>query len=82
MRLWQVLKYNDAEKNDLLNEGEIVYLKPKRGTPDDEFHVVEEGESLREIAQEHCIKLSRLIKLNKLENDIRIQPGQKLRLRR
>lgn len=82
MRLWQVLKYNDAEKNDLLNEGEIVYLKPKRGTPDEEFHVVVEGESLREIAQEHCIKLSRLIKLNSLENDIRIQAGQKLRLRR
>jgi LysM repeat protein len=82
MRLWQVLKYNDAEKNDLLNEGEIVYLKPKRGTPDDEFHTVEEGETLREIAQEHCIKLSRLIKLNELENDIRIQQGQKLRLRR
>ncbi len=82
MRLWQVLKYNDAEKNDLLNEGEIVYLKPKRGTPDDEFHVVDEGETLREITQKHCIKLSRLIKLNKLENDIQIQPGQKLRLRR
>ncbi|MFN9595719.1 MAG: glucosaminidase domain-containing protein [Bacteroidota bacterium] len=82
MRLWQVLKYNDAEKNDLLNEGEIVYLKPKRGTPDDEFHIVEEGETLREIAQEHCVKLSRLIKLNKLENDIRIQTGQKLRIRR
>ncbi|MFM7053718.1 MAG: glucosaminidase domain-containing protein [Bacteroidota bacterium] len=82
MRLWQVLKYNDAEKNDLLNEGEIVYLKPKRGTPEDEFHIVEDGETLREIAQEHCVKLNRLIKLNQLENDIRIQPGQKLRLRR
>ena len=82
MRLWQVLKYNDAEKNDLLNEGEIVYLKPKRGTPDEEFHIVREGESLRDIAQEYCLKLDRLIKLNGLENDLSIKPGQQLRLRR
>lgn len=82
MRLWQVLKYNDAEKNDLLNEGEIIYLKPKRGTPDSEFHNVVAGESLRDVAQTYCIKLDRLIKLNGLENDLSIQPGQSLRLRR
>jgi LysM repeat protein len=82
MALWQVLKYNDAEKNDLLKDGEIVYLKPKRGTPDEEFHTVKEGESLRDIAQVYCIKMDRLIKLNELENDLKIQPGQQLRLRR
>lgn len=82
MRLWQVLKYNDAEKNDLLKEGEIVYLKPKRGKPENEFHMVKQGESLRDIAQEHCIKLDYLVKLNGLENNIRIEAGQQIRLRR
>ncbi|MFM7079595.1 MAG: glucosaminidase domain-containing protein [Bacteroidota bacterium] len=82
MRLWQVLKYNDAEKNDLLNEGEIVYLKPKRGKPENEFHTVKKGQSLRDIAQEHCVKLDYLVKLNGLENDIRIEDGQQIRLRR
>jgi LysM repeat protein len=82
MRLWQVLKYNDAEKNDLLKEGEIVYLKPKRGRPESEFHQVVAGETLREIAQEHGVKLDHLIRLNGLENDIKVQPGQQIRLRR
>ncbi|MFN5324456.1 MAG: glucosaminidase domain-containing protein [Bacteroidota bacterium] len=82
MQLWQVLKYNDAEKNDFLKEGEIIYLKPKRGIPDQEFHVVEQGETIRDIAQKHCIKISRLIKLNGMENEIRVEAGQKLRLRR
>lgn len=82
MRLWQVLKYNDAEKNDLLKEGEIVYLKPKRGKPEPEFHSVSSGEKLRDIAQEHCVKMDHLIKLNGLENNIKVEPGQQIRLRR
>lgn len=82
MLLWQVLKYNDAEKNDLLEAGEIVYLKPKRGKPEEEFHTVQVGETLRTIAQEHCVKMDHLVKLNDLENDIKVQPGQQIKLRR
>lgn len=81
MRLWQVLKYNDADKNEDLKEGDIVYLKPKRGNPSAASHTVKEGETLRMIAQVHCVKLSRLIKLNGLENDITLKPGQNLKLR-
>lgn len=81
MRLWQVLKYNDADKNEDLKEGDIVYLKPKRGNPPDASHTVMEGETLRMIAQLHGVKLARLIKLNGLENDITLKPGQNLKLR-
>lgn len=81
MRLWQVLKYNDADKNEDLKEGDIVYLKPKRGNPALSSHSVKEGETLRIVAQMHGVKLSRLIKLNGLENDITLKPGQNLKLR-
>jgi len=80
MRLWQILKYNDAEKNDVLREGDVVYLKPKRGRPDSKYHTVSQGESIRMIAQEYGVKTSRIIRLNNLENDIYLKPGIQLRL--
>lgn len=81
MRLWQILKYNDADKNDNLSEGEIVYLKPKRGRPSAENHIVKDGETLRSISQKHGVKISRLIKLNQFDDNISVTPGQKIRLR-
>lgn len=80
MRLWQILKYNDADQNDEMHTGSIVYLKPKRGKPSQDFHVVAEGESLWEISQQHCVKLKKLIKLNQLENGVSLQTGQKIKL--
>jgi LysM repeat protein len=81
MRLWQILKYNDAEKNDVLEEGDIVYLKPKRGDPDEEFHTVSTGETIRDVAQKYGIKINRLIRINHLQEDITLKPGSKLRLK-
>lgn len=81
MRMWQVLKYNDADKNDNLKEGEIVYLKPKRGRPSAEVHVVQSGETLRFIAQKYGVKVSKLIKLNKMNEGVTVSAGQTVRLR-
>lgn len=30
MSTWQIYKYNDISKGQMLNPGEIIYLKPKR----------------------------------------------------
>ncbi|MBK9049100.1 MAG: glucosaminidase domain-containing protein [Bacteroidetes bacterium] len=81
MRLWQILKYNDASQNDELNPGDIVYLKPKRGRPASAFHTVAPGETLWMISQKHGIKLSKLIKLNNLEESIAVKEGQQIKLR-
>jgi LysM repeat protein len=81
MRLWQILKYNDARQNDAIEPGSIVYLKPKRGRPSQDFHIVETGETLWGISQEYCVKLKKLVKLNKLEPGISLQTGQKIKLR-
>ena len=81
MRLWQILKYNDAESKDTLNPGDPVYLKPKRGRPAEEFHIAAEGESLWQISQKYGVKLKKLIKINQFEESIVIRPGQKILLR-
>ena len=81
MRLWQILKYNDAQKNDVLNEGDIVYLKPKRGRPAEKVHTVKEGENIRMISQKYGVKLKQLIKLNNFEESVSVSPGQQIKLK-
>lgn len=80
MMVWQVLKYNDALRDDELREGTIVYIKPKRHSAQQKFHVVMPGESMRDISQMYAIKLSSLYKKNQIEPGTVVQPGTKLKL--
>jgi LysM repeat protein len=81
MALWQLLRYNDAGKNDILTEGEVVFLKPKRKKAQVEWHVVAPGETLRSISQLYGIKLKKIYKYNKLTPGSSINPGERIRLR-
>jgi LysM repeat protein len=81
MRLWQVLKYNEASKNDILHVGAIIYLKPKRGKATSATHTVKKGESIRDIAQHYGVKSRRIYKKNKLEPGSGIEVGMILKLR-
>ena len=81
MRLWQILKYNDADQNDAVRPGSVVYLKPKRGTPSQDYHIIKSGETLWSVSQQYCVKLKKLIKLNQLESGVEVQAGQKIKLR-
>ena len=81
MRLWQVLSYNDASQNDQLQPGDPVYLKPKRGKPQQEFHVVQGEENLWQISQKYCVKMKKLIKLNDFSESVALEPGEKIKLR-
>ncbi len=65
--LWQLLKYNDADKGSNLSEGEVVYLKPKRNRARADYHVVREGESMRSISQVYGLKLKQLYRRNHIE---------------
>ncbi len=80
MMLWQVLKYNDAEKSDDLKPGTIVYIKPKRNSAKQPFHIVQPGETMRDISQLYAIKLNALYKKNQLEPGISPQAGTKIKL--
>lgn len=82
MNTWQIYKYNDLNKSDKLKSGEIIYLQPKRNKATEEFHTVKSGESMRDIAQMHGIKLKQLYKKNNLIVGTQPQAGQKLSLRK
>lgn len=78
MMLWQVLKYNDAGRDDFLPEGTIVYIKPKRANATEAFHVVKDGETMRDISQLYAVKLFQLYKKNQMEPGTPLTPGMRI----
>ena len=64
--LREILRYNDADSGQALEPGSPVYLKPKKkqAVKGLEKHVVEEGETMRGIAQRYGIRLKNLYKMN------------------
>ena len=81
----KLAKYNERDKRDQLQEGDIVWLKKKqkRAPKDykDRLHYVRSGESMYSIAQSYGIRLKSLYKMNRMSpyDDLRV--GQGLRLR-
>lgn len=81
----KLAKYNERDKNDQLEDGEIVWLEKKarkapkqyKGVP----HIVQPGESMYSIAQYYGIRVERLYKMNDLTPDYTIRVGDVLQLR-
>ncbi len=80
----EILRFNDVKKDEALRSGTVVYLQAKknRAAKGLEKHVVEENETLRDIAQRFGVKMSRLVKLNKLQSADDIRPGDMIKLRK
>jgi LysM repeat protein len=81
MVLWQILKYNDLSKDDTLTPGQKIYLQPKRNNGDEEFHIIKQGETMRDISQQHGIKLKTLYKKNNMVVGTQPKVGDKLNLK-
>lgn len=81
----KLARYNERDKNDGLQAGDIIYLKKKqkraakglKGQP----HVVKAGESMYSIAQMYGIRLKNLYKMNHMQPDDSIEVGMRLRVR-
>ena len=78
---WQIYKYNDISKGDMLSPGEIIYLKPKRRRSFENNHTVKNGETMREISQKYGVKVKHLYKLNRLEPGLEVRPGEVINLK-
>ena len=81
----KLARYNERDKNDVLKEGEVVWLKKKQKRAAKEYidhlHYVRQGESMYSIAQKYGIRLESLYKMNKLSPDYDIRVGDQLKLR-
>lgn len=85
LALRQMYKYNDfVAKKDLLDEGDVVYLEPKRLRAKEKgaTYTAKTTISLIEISQAEGIKLKSLVRMNGFTSDqVLVQKGQKILLR-
>ena len=83
LNLHWLLDFNDLpDGTDILNKGQLIYLQRKRRHSHNEFHIVEAGESLYEIAQQEALRLESLLNYNKLEPNMTPAKGETLYLQR
>lgn len=81
---WELFKYNDLSRDAKLIPGQILFLQPKRRKAEfgNEFHQVEEGESIYSISQKYGIKQNRIYKMNRMQEGEEPRAGDKLWLRK
>jgi LysM repeat protein len=84
MMPYELAKYNEIQRNSALQEGQVLYLQPKRNKASVEFkhHTVEAGETMYEISQMYGIKLKKLYQLNLMNKGEEPRPGDELNLRK
>jgi len=81
IKLWQLQKYNDSKETNILAEGTIVFIQPKRKKGKVKIHTYNKNESLISISQFYGVKLKSLKKRNDLILKKGLNNGDKLRLR-
>lgn len=77
-------EYNLLRRPDemVFHSGDVVYLaKLRGGNWRAKEHIVEEGETLRDVALRYAVRLNKLARKNGLESDARLQAGQAIWLR-
>ena len=77
----KIQRWNELRYDDVLSEGQILYLHKKRDRSKNKKHRVQEGEDMYRIAQRYGIKLHRLYKLNRMNPGEQPEIGEVLNLR-
>ena len=75
-------RYNELLRKEAIRPGQIYYYEKKARKAEQEYHILQPGQSLWEVSQEHGIRLSRLLKLNRIEPDEKVRDWRKLHLRK
>jgi LysM repeat protein len=84
LTLSQLHAYNDYNpEKDILEEGDLVYLEPKRFySRTKDTILLEQTMSLREISQKEAVKLKKLMRKNQISSpDEQLPKGEKIFLR-
>lgn len=79
---FELYRYNDAEKGDQLNKGDVVYLQPKRCNAEKgkKYHTVTKDETVRTISQKYGIKLKKILKRNQIQKGEQLKLGAKIQI--
>jgi hypothetical protein len=78
--LGRLLDFNDMKEEDVLTRGQLVFLQRKRRVGATEFHIVQAGESVYDIAQSEGVRYQDLLEMNQLTSGARPAAGEKIYL--
>jgi len=80
----RLLKYNDLKTGRSLQEGDYVYMQPKRKKYryKKDFHMVKKDDTMYQLSQKYGIKLKHLYKRNRMEQGTEPAAGQRIYLRK
>jgi len=79
--LSKIFEFNEILPTEVTGNDQLVYLQRKRKTGNSEFHTVQPGETLHDIAQQEGIRLESLKELNWLREDDKPAIGERLSLK-
>ena len=81
INLNKLLEYNDLQKDGLLEDDQFIFLEKKQKEGDKDIYIVQNNESLYDIAQKNGIRLQNLYAYNDLKEGEKIVAGSKLKLK-
>ncbi|MFM6924916.1 MAG: glucosaminidase domain-containing protein [Ferruginibacter sp.] len=76
--LSKLMEFNDMTEDGLLGKDQYIYLARKSKTGDQEFYIVQPGETLNDVAQLTGIQLKHLLEYNNVKADATVTAGTKL----
>lgn len=76
--LSKLMDFNDMAEDGLLGKDQYIYLAKKSKTGDQEFHIVQPGETAHDVAQSAGIQLKYLLEYNNMNADAKLSAGTKL----
>ncbi|HLY68559.1 MAG TPA: LysM peptidoglycan-binding domain-containing protein, partial [Puia sp.] len=79
--LSRLLDFNDMEQSqDVLPKDQLIFLQRKRKSSENEFHIVQNGETLYDICQIEGIRYESLLEINQLSKGMEVAAGEKIYL--
>ncbi|HEV8285606.1 MAG TPA: glucosaminidase domain-containing protein [Chitinophagaceae bacterium] len=79
--LAKLFEFNDLKQQEVAEYDQLVFIQRKRKIGEHEFHIVQAGENLNNIAQAEAIRLESLLEYNSLGADMQPAVGETLYLR-
>ena len=76
--LSRLMEFNDMTEEGLLGKDQLIYLEKKSKTGEQEYYIVQPGETLYDVAQKNAVQLKYLLEYNNLKADSKLNVKTKL----
>ena len=78
--LARLFEFNDLKPQEVTDNDELIFIQRKRKTGEHEFHTVQPGETMNDIAQSEALRLESLLDYNNMTANMQPAVGETLNL--